>query len=238
MATALTARRRSPALAITRASAGPSTRRFVIAAPIALPIPSAPAAARPPLPYPRASGRLRRGSGCTRLRQHRPATAQPDAERAEPVIQQPDANTLSRLFGERFGKPEPDLIPMNNVGLEMDGALGGRDGLEPSRIVLFPILQNPLIVVRAGHRSFQPVIDLQTALGSQVQRGRHLGAPSQPTKRPHLRPAAPRFLRPVQVQRQVRVARRPGRASHGTGRASALGEAVEHVVDRFRRVGG
>jgi len=42
-------RRSSPEVAITRASAGPSTRWFVIAAPTALPSPSVPAAARPPL---------------------------------------------------------------------------------------------------------------------------------------------------------------------------------------------
>jgi hypothetical protein len=69
------------------------------------------------------------------------------------VIQQPDANTLSRLLSERFGKLEADLIPMDNVRLEMDRVLGGRDGLEPRGIVLFPILQNSYRVSRDERRT-------------------------------------------------------------------------------------
>jgi hypothetical protein len=60
----------------------------------------------------------------TRSSQHRPARAQTDAERSEPVIEQANANTLSRPFSERFRKLEPDIVSMDDVGFEMDGAPG------------------------------------------------------------------------------------------------------------------
>jgi hypothetical protein len=52
----------------------------------------------------------------TRSSQHRPARAQTDAERAEPVIEQPNADTVSRPFGECFGKLEPDIVPVDDIG--------------------------------------------------------------------------------------------------------------------------
>ena len=63
-------------------------------------------------------------------------------ERAKPVTEDADPHALLRALGEGFGELEADLVAVNHVALEMDRARGGRDRLQPRRIVLLAVFED------------------------------------------------------------------------------------------------
>ena len=79
-----------------------------------------------------------------------PAVAQPVPEppaggvqRAEPVVDEPHLHAGLGAGDQRVGEPLARRVVVEDVDLEVDEALGGGDGVEPRRVVLRGVLQQP-----------------------------------------------------------------------------------------------
>ena len=75
------------------------------------------------------------------------------AEAAEPVVNESDAHALTSFGGECFGEHPAGVVFVNDVAFEMDVLLGRLDRIEPRRIILFRILQQPDAVAADERRT-------------------------------------------------------------------------------------
>jgi hypothetical protein len=73
-------------------------------------------------------------------------------EPAHPVVEQPDANALSRLLDQGVGEQPALIVLVNDVHLEVNRVPRGTDRVEPGGIVLCGVFQEPHAVAFAQPR--------------------------------------------------------------------------------------
>ena len=64
------------------------------------------------------------------------------AQRAQPVVDHADADAVAGARDERVREALADLVVVDDVTLEVHALAGVRDGGEPGRVVLGPVLQD------------------------------------------------------------------------------------------------
>jgi hypothetical protein len=95
-----------------------------------------------------------------RLAQRAPEPARSLPDGAEPVVDDPHAHALARLRLERVGEPVADFVLVEDEALEVNRPARGRDGVEPRRVVLLGVLQEPHVVAADERRAGRPLVRL------------------------------------------------------------------------------
>ncbi len=85
-----------------------------------------------------------------------PEPARGFAQAAEPVVDQPHRDAFARLGDEGRGEPLADLVVVDDVALEVDVSARLGDGLEPGRVVLGRVPEQPHAVAADERRPGGP----------------------------------------------------------------------------------
>src|SRR5690606_17746254 len=106
-----------------------------------------------------------------RLAQRLPEAGRRLPERTEPVVEDANPHALARLRHESIGERAPRIIIPDDVALDVHVPSGGRDRVQPRRVVLVGVDEQPHVVtgdVLRARRTRERLVEERLAVLSRA----------------------------------------------------------------------